>query len=174
MGTPKALLPWHGTTLLGFASEQLRLAGVDEVVVVLGLAHDAIEAAVDLQGVSVRLNLDEASGRSGSIRIGAAALPVDVRKVCVQSVDQPTSVEVLRALLHAHGDVVVPTSNGRRGHPVCFSGALLPELREVNEDTQGLRSVVKAHQVTEIEVGTDIVFWNLNDPQAYAEALARQ
>ncbi len=175
MGTPKALLAWRGSTLLGFAIAQLRAAGVSELVVVLGLAHAEIETALpELAGTTVRLNLDEASGRSGSIRIGAAAVPDIVEKVVVQSVDQPTSAEVLGALLAMHADVVVPTSNGRRGHPVCFSGALLEELREVTEDTQGLRAVVQRHTITEVEVGTDTVFWNLNDPRAYAEALARQ
>ena len=174
MGSPKALLAWRGTTLLGFAVRELRRAGMDDIVVVLGLQHEAIEAAVDLHGVSIRLNLDEASGRSASIRIGASALANDVPKIIVQSVDQPTTAEVLNALLDAEGEVVVPTSNGRRGHPVCFRGRLISELRAVTEETQGLRAVVQRHTVTEVEVGTDTVFWNLNDPRAYADALARQ
>jgi len=175
MGSPKALLEWRGTTLLGFAVEQLRAAGVDDLVVVLGLAHAEIQAAVpELNGTIVRLNLDEASGRSGSIRIGAAALPDGVHKIVVQSVDQPSQVEVLELLLASEGDVVVPVQNGRRGHPVCFSGRLVAELRGVSEESEGLRAIVRRHAVTEVEVATRAVFWNLNTPEAYAAAVASE
>src|SRR5215470_3180049 len=38
MGQPKALLAWRGSTLLEYAVQQARLAGVEELVVVLGPA----------------------------------------------------------------------------------------------------------------------------------------
>jgi molybdenum cofactor cytidylyltransferase len=175
MGSPKALLAWRGTTLLGHALRTLREAGIEDIVVVLGLAHAEIEAAVpELRGSNVRLNLDEAAGRSASIRIGASALADDVARVILQSVDQPCDSGLLQALLEAEGDVVVPAQNGRRGHPVCFSGRLLAELRAVSEDTEGLRAVVRRHPVTEVEVSSDAVFWNLNTPQAYQAAVAEQ
>jgi molybdenum cofactor cytidylyltransferase len=175
MGSPKALLPWRGTTLLGFAIEQLRAAGVESIVVVLGLAHESIEADVsELRGAAVGLNLDEASGRSASIRIGASAIADDTAQVIVQSVDQPCTTDVLEALLEQAGEVVVPVQNGRRGHPVCFSGRLLAELRAVSEDAEGLRAVVRRHPVTEVEVTSAAVFWNLNTPEAYQAAVAEQ
>jgi molybdenum cofactor cytidylyltransferase len=175
MGSPKALLAWRGTTLLGYAIAQLRAAGVDQLVVVLGLAHESIEASVpELRGTSVKLNLDEASGRSASIRSGAAAIADDAANVIVQSVDQPCTTDVLQALLEHTGEIVVPVQNGRRGHPVCFSGRLLPELRAVGEDTEGLRAVVRRHLVTEVEVTSAGVFWNLNTPEAYRAAVAEQ
>ena len=34
--------------------------------------------------------------------------------------------------------------------------------------------VPRVHEVLEVPVTTDTVFWNLNDPQAYAEAVAAQ
>ena len=47
-----------------------------------------------------------------------------------------------------------------------------PELREVSEQDQGLRAVVRRHAVLELAVASETVFWNLNDPDAYAAALA--
>lgn len=175
MGTHKALLVWHGTTLLAYALGELRLAGAEQLVVVLGLKHARIEAAVpDLAGATVALNLDEASERSGSIRIGAAAVSDAATAIIVQSVDQPCSADLLRQLYAARAEIAVPSRDGRRGHPVCFSGRLLHELRTVSEVDQGLRAVVRRHPVLEVPVTSDTVFWNLNDPQAYAEALAAQ
>src|SRR5205814_1503113 len=156
------------------AIAQMRSAGVGGIVVVLGLAHAEIERrVVELEGTTVRLNLDEDSGRSASIRIGALAVGDDVERVIVQSVDQPCDAELLRRLLGAEGEIVVPAQNGRRGHPVCFSGRLLSELRAVSE-TEGLRAVVRRHAVTEIDVASDAVVCNLNTPEAYQPAVARQ
>jgi molybdenum cofactor cytidylyltransferase len=177
MGSAKALLAWRGTSLLGFAVAQMRAAGVGvgEIVVVLGVAHDEIEGVVpELRGTIVRLNLDESSGRSASIRIGALAIGDSVARVIVQSVDQPCEGELIRRLLETEGEIVAPARNGRRGHPVCFSGRLLGELRSVSEETEGLRAVVRRHAVTEVEVASDAVFWNLNTPEAYQAAVARQ
>jgi CTP:molybdopterin cytidylyltransferase MocA len=66
----------------------------------------------------------------------------------------------------------VPTFRGRRGHPVCFDGGLLTQLRGVSEEDQGLRAVVRRHAVTEVAVEDEAVLWNLNDPNAYAAAKA--
>jgi CTP:molybdopterin cytidylyltransferase MocA len=173
MGSPKALLAWRGTTLLAYAVGELRQAGAPQVVVVLGLQHAEIEAAVtELAGATIVLNLDEASGRSGSIRIGATAVTDTATSVIIQSVDQPCSAELLVQLFAAQADIAAPSRDGRRGHPLCFDGRLLGELRTVTEADQGLRAVVRRHEVLDVPVTTDTVFWNLNDPQAYAEALA--
>jgi molybdenum cofactor cytidylyltransferase len=177
MGEPKALLAWGDTTLLGYCLRQLRDAGVAHVVVVLGTQHERIRAATaELEGVPVVLNLDEAAGRSGSIRTGASALPDDLESVVIQSVDQPCPADVLRALLAALSrpavEVVVPTFDGRRGHPIGVAGRVVHELRQVDEASEGLRRVVRAHRVTEVAVKSAAVLWNLNDPAAYARALA--
>jgi molybdenum cofactor cytidylyltransferase len=175
MGTPKALLAWQGTTLLQFALAQARATGVDEIVVVLGPATRHLDGS--LGNARVALNPDPATGRSTSIRTGTEMLSADVAAVIIQSVDQPCSAEVLDALFSATvggADVAVPTYRGRRGHPICLSGRLLPELRTITEAEEGLRSVVRrhAHGLVEVPVESESVLWNLNDPAAYAAAQA--
>ena len=177
MGTPKALLAWNGSTLLEFALEQARAAAVDDVVVVLGPSTAHVDGS--LGAARAVINPRPETGRSASIRLGSAALSDELDAIVIQSVDQPTPVEVLRAMFAAveHGDgrVAVPTYLGRRGHPVCFAGNLLPELRRVAEHDEGLRSVVRryAAQLVEVPVNSESVLWNLNDPAAYAAAQAR-
>jgi len=176
MGTPKALLPWAGTTLLDYAICQARESGVEHVVVVLGPATR--DLAHQLSGVIVSCNPDPDSGRSTSIRLGSQALPDDLDAIVIQSVDQPCEGAVLAALFTAldHADVAVPTHAGRRGHPVCLRGSLLPQLRAVTEEEQGLRSLVARHaqlgRLIEVPVNAPSVVWNLNDPAAYAAARA--
>ena len=169
MGQPKALLAWHGSTLLEYAMQQARLAGVEDLAVVLG------PATRDLRlDALIAFNPDPETGRSTSIRLGAERLPDDVSAVLVQSVDQPVPADVITTLfwtVESGAHVAIPTFRGRRGHPVCFSGDLLRELRAVSEEAQGLRAVVRRHAPTEVAVDTEAVVWNLNDPAAYAAAL---
>jgi molybdenum cofactor cytidylyltransferase len=172
MGAPKALLPWGRGTLLDSAIEEARAAGVQELVVVLGPATQHLQ--LDTRSV---INPEPETGRSASIRLGAAALPDNLETVLIQSVDQPVSAEVIRALFDAllgTHTVAVPTFAGRRGHPVCLSGRLLAELRAVTEQDQGLRAVVRRHtaSLVEVPVNSESVIWNLNDPATYASARA--
>jgi molybdenum cofactor cytidylyltransferase len=174
MGMPKALLPWGETTLLQHALTQARAARVDDVVVVLGPATQELEKEL---AVKVAFNPIPETGRSASIRLGSALLADDVGAILIQSVDQPSPPDVLTALFEAifrGGMVAVPTYEGRRGHPICLSGQLLTELREVTEEGEGLRSIVRRHRghLMEVPVNTESVVWNLNDPAAYDAARA--
>jgi CTP:molybdopterin cytidylyltransferase MocA len=174
MGTPKALLAWGNSTLLEYAVEQVRNADASEVVVVLGPATREVR----VEATTV-FNPDPQTGRSASIRLAASVLPDTVHAVVVQSVDQPVTSDILELLyrgLAEASDVVIPTYRGRRGHPVCVSGRLLPELQVVTEEEQGLRAVVRRHadHLVEVAVDTESVVRNLNDPAAYAAARAEQ
>jgi CTP:molybdopterin cytidylyltransferase MocA len=175
MGSPKALLPWQGTTLLAYVLQQARAAAVTDIVVVLGPATRHLKGS--LGDARVVINMEPETGRSASIRLGSAALSEDVRSIVIQSVDQPVGADVLNGLFAgvARGaDIVLPTYSDRRGHPVCVSGQLLPELRAVTEEGEGLRAVVRAHaqHLVEVPVDSESVLWNLNDPAAYAAAQA--
>jgi molybdenum cofactor cytidylyltransferase len=171
MGTAKAFLPWRGSTLLAHALQQAHLAQVENVVTILGPATRDVR--LDCRTV---FNPTPESGRSASIRLGAAELPDDLDAILIQSVDQPTTVNVLELLFAAIPPalIAIPTHAGRRGHPICLSGTLVAELRAVTEEEQGLRSVVNRHRdaVEVVDVNDDSVTWNLNDPNAYAAAVA--
>jgi CTP:molybdopterin cytidylyltransferase MocA len=178
MGSPKALLRWGDSTLLDQAIEQARAVGVDEIVVVLGPATQHVAPRL-APPVRVAFNPDPETGRSASIRLGCAELPTELDAILIQSVDQPASAEVLAVLFAAITpgvDVAVPTFEGRRGHPICLAGHLLPELHAVTEEAEGLRSIVRRHaaQLAEVPVTAESVVWNLNDPAAYAAALLRK
>jgi molybdenum cofactor cytidylyltransferase len=178
MGMPKALLAWGGTTLLDNALVQARAAGVQHIVVVLGPATKHLDRRFAELGVHVAFNPDPSTGRSTSIRLGSHELPEEIDAVLVQSVDQPCESSVLYSLFEklksSNADVAIPIYQGRRGHPACFAGRLLAELRAVDEEAEGLRSVVRRHaeRLAEVPVTSESVVWNLNDPAAYVAARA--
>lgn len=178
MGRPKQLLPWHGRPLVAYQVEQLRKAGASDVVVVVGHAAAEVAPVAAAAGGRVVVNHEYRSGRASSVRAGAAALPDDTRAVITLSVDQPRPAALIRRVLAAHlagtAPITVPEQGGRRGHPVVFAGSLLPELRAVDEASEGLRAVVRryADQRQIVPVDDPTIHVEFNTPAEYEAALA--
>lgn len=176
MGTPKPLLSWDGRTLVEYQVAQLFAAGVAQVIVVTGHAADEVERVLAGSGARVVRNPEYTKGRAGSVRVGAAAVREPVAAVLTLNVDQPRPAELIRALVAAHltGDaaITVPVWAGQRGHPAVFASALLPELRAVTEEGEGLRAVRRAYaaDTREVELGDPRVLIDINTPESYREA----
>jgi molybdenum cofactor cytidylyltransferase len=173
--TPKPLLEWQGNTLIGYQIAQLHEAGVDDVIAVLGHRAEDVLPLVTGAGARAVVNESYREGRASSLRAGAAAAE-GADTVVVLSVDQPRPAAVTRRLLSEHASgITVPTHGGRRGHPVVLDGAFLPELREVSEATQGLRAVIARHaaEVREVPFDTQDVLLDINTPEDYERAIAR-
>ena len=150
MGQLKALLPWRGRSLLEHQVSALREGGADRVVVVLGHRADDLRPLLEgKDGVSWTLNLDYLQGKTTSIKAGLSALelscPRDV--ILLLNVDQPRDAADIARVLEAHrahgNAVTVPEYRGKGGHPIALSATFLPELLEIDEDTQGIKAVVR-------------------------------
>jgi molybdenum cofactor cytidylyltransferase len=102
MGRLKQLLPWEGEPLVAWQARQLRDAGVDEVVVVLGHAAEEIAPWVPAFARAV-VNAAYREGRATSLRRGAEALGDEVEAVVILSVDQPRPAWVTRKLIERWG-----------------------------------------------------------------------
>lgn len=178
MGTPKPLLDWGGGTLIEYQLSQLREAGADKLIVVLGHRADEVLPHVHRAGAQAIINELYAEGRASSVRVAAGALPENTEAVIVLNVDQPRPSWVTRRLLAEHRRInaliTVPTFESRRGHPVVFAGHLGPELREVREATEGMRAVMQAHEgeILEVRFDTPVVVLDMNVPEEYEEAKA--
>ena len=184
MGQLKALLPWQGTTLLSHQLAALDAAGVDRIMVVLG--HRAAELQEVLQreraarpSVAWVVNPDYLQGKTTSLKAGLRALsPPNPQTLLILNVDQPRRPETLAGLLRQHqaaaARITIPTYQGQGGHPVLLDAALIGELLEITEETQGLRAVMQRHQalIQRVEMATPEVRWDLNTPEQYRAALA--
>jgi molybdenum cofactor cytidylyltransferase len=174
MGQPKALLEWGGQPLLAYQVEQLREAGCDEVIVVLGYRSDEIHRQVKRSNCRVMLNPKYQMGRAGSLRIGAKAVNRDADTIVIVNVDQPRPAALIRGLLDAHDSASAftrPNHAGHSGHPIVVSGWLRPELLDANEEDEGLRGILRRHrdQLREIEADASCLL-DLNTPEEYDEA----
>jgi molybdenum cofactor cytidylyltransferase len=180
MGRLKALLPWRNTTLLEHQLRALLDAGANQVVVVLGHDADRLKPIVEsTDGASWTLNPDYLQGKTTSLKSGVAALTgQQVSDVLLLNVDQPRSADIVRTLLKRHLAspylITIPTHGGKGGHPILITAELLPELAEINEESQGLKAVVRRHaEATErFELDDPTLLWDLNTPEQYQQALA--
>ncbi len=176
MGRPKPLLPWAGTTLLAWQVDQMREAGAQEVIVVLGYQADAILTAIPPTARAV-VNDGYPEGRASSLRLGAEALGSETECVLILGVDQPRPAWLARRLVEAwrrsRAAVVVPAHHGRRGHPVLVDRALVGELRDAREETLGLRAILERHERETIvlEAPNDVANIDLNTPGEYEKAI---
>lgn len=190
MGAPKALIDWRGRPLIAHQLEALHRSRIDECIVVVGdeaprlLPLVAPRFRSGWRARAVR-NPRPEEGRSGSIRVGLAALLGPPDALLVAAVDQPLETALVDALLAAaEGEwgpagaapglpradaprlILVPVFEGRRGHPPLFHGCLLPELLGVGEESEGLRAVVRRRpeRVLEIPWASPDILLNLNTP----------
>ena len=179
MGQLKALLPWQGTSLLKHQVDSLRSGGVDQVVVVLGHRSDELKAELSgTEGVSWQLNPDYLQGKTTSIKAGLRAIGAEPpNPLLILNVDQPRSAGVIRFLLDEHLSqsslITIPTHNGNGGHPIILSPSLLDELREIDEETFGIKAVVQRHleSTRRVEMDNPEVLWDLNTPEEYQRVL---
>ena len=179
MGQLKALLPWRNTTLLEYQLHSLLEAGVDQIAVVLGHDAERLKPVVDsVDNVSWVMNPDYLLGKTTSLKTGVAALSGQpVSDVLLLNVDQPRNSDTVRVLLERHlassYRITIPTHGGKGGHPILISAELLPELADIDEESQGLKAVVRRHaDATErFEMDDPSLLWDLNTPEQYQKAL---
>jgi molybdenum cofactor cytidylyltransferase len=173
MGSPKPLLPWGDETLIEYDIRQLRDAGVNDLVAVVGHRAEDVAPIAEAAGARVVYNVRYPTGRATSLVAGASATP-SVDCIIVVSVDQPRPTSVIRRLLDEQvGPVTLPTHHGQRGHPVALDGSLLEELRAVTDETFGLRAVVEreGRAIHKIEFESPVVLLDLNTPDDHARAM---
>lgn len=177
MGQPKSLLDWGGEPLLAYQIQQLKAAGVDEVVVVLGHRADDIHRTIGKLPCRVMLNPRYQMGRAGSLRIGAKAVDRDAEAIVIISVDQPRPAELIRKLLDAHLPTNVatrPSYGGHTGHPVVVSGRLREEMMTATDETDGLKGVLRKYPGLLGEMETDeLCHLDINTPDEYEAARAK-
>jgi molybdenum cofactor cytidylyltransferase len=178
MGRPKALLPYREGTFLEHLIEVTRHPRIGVTRVVLGAGAEMIQTDAKLEPAVVVLNPDWEQGQLSSICAGLRSLEgIDTDGIVLCPVDHPLVSAILVSELverfyeHQRA-IVLPTYNGRRGHPVIFSTALYGELLAAPAD-KGARAVVWAHTANVLEVPTEEegVVLNINDPDMLKRAL---
>ena len=139
-GPPKQLLPFRGTTMLGWVVEQAQgAAGLDEVVVVLGRAADQLRERVDFGAARVVENPVFGEGCSSSYRTGIAAINSESAAVMIILGDMPgITPEIINRLAETWREQDAPIAlcsyQGRKGHPMIFAQSMFVQLMDLHGD----------------------------------------
>ena len=167
MGHAKAMLTLGpaGSTFVDAITDALRAAGVPlwRIVVAPGFAARRDQDVV---------NPDPSLGMLSSIQCGLGDFAEPPDAVLVWPVDHPlvapeTVVAIIAAFKRENAPVVVPTYQGRRGHPVLFAARVFPELLAADR-SRGAREVVHAHaDRVELELGDPGVIEDIDTPADY-------
>jgi molybdenum cofactor cytidylyltransferase len=155
LGTPKQLLPYRDTTLLGATLEMARGAGLDQLIVTLGGAAPAVRGAVALDGVDVVDVDDFGTGCSASLRAALEWVDPRAAGIVLMLGDQPgIEAATLRRLVAAEADVTVCRYDDGIGHPFWLGRDLFGELRRLHGD-KGVWKLLESgrHEVRELAVG---------------------
>lgn len=140
LGPPKQLLPYRGTTMLGWVVAQAQHAeALDEVVVVLGRAADQLRERVDFDGATVVENPVFSEGCSSSYRAGVAALNPQSAAIMIILGDQPgITPEIINSLAEewrrTEASIAVCSYRGRKGHPMIFAQTMFDQLTNLHGD----------------------------------------
>lgn len=139
-GPPKQLLPFRGTTMLGWVVDQAqRATGLDEVVVVLGRAAEEIRGRVDFGTAHMIENPIFGEGCSSSYRAGIRALHSNSSAIMIILGDLPgITPEIIDSLADAWREQDAPIAlcsyRGRKGHPMIFARSMFPQLVDLHGD----------------------------------------
>jgi len=154
MGTPKMLLPWGKTTVLGQVVATFAQAGIGEIVIVTGGARQAVEAEVnrlarDFALRCVHNSQSEPGDMLSSLQCGLASLGSQVGSALIGLGDQPqlslaAALAVISAYESSSAQLIVPSHDMRRGHPWLVQRALWAELLALGAPLT-LRDFLNAH-----------------------------
>jgi CTP:molybdopterin cytidylyltransferase MocA len=168
-GGPKAFarLP-DGRTFLESCRDLLLAAGARPIAATLppGIAPVEIAGVRSLPLPEVGLDM------LGSARWGLRHLisAPGWRRVVLLPVDHPlVGGDTVRALARQQGPVVVPTTGGRRGHPIVLDRRTAEEVARELVPGNTLRDVVAAVGRVDVSVDDPGIRANCNTPQALRE-----
>ncbi len=137
LGRPKQLLPYRGTTLLGWTLATARDCGFDQLLVTLGGAAEAVRRQVDLTGVQVLDNPEYGTGCGTSVSSGVRAIDPAADGLVLLLGDQPgVTAESVRRLVEAAGEAPIGVSRyaDGLGHPFWFGRQVFGDLTTLHGD----------------------------------------
>jgi molybdenum cofactor cytidylyltransferase len=174
MGSPKALLTYQGKAFLDHLLEITIHPKIGVRRVVLGAHAEPIARAIELAGDEIVINHEWEKGQLSSILAAVRSLPAGTDGMLLFLIDHPlisgNLVDgVIEDFYSSQAPIVLPTYQGRRGHPVLFSSRLYRELESAPMET-GARAVVWAHasDVREFQTIEEGCVLNLNDAETFA------
>jgi molybdenum cofactor cytidylyltransferase len=180
MGSPKLLLAWRNTSVLGHLIETWKGLGASQVIPVCATDAPEVQAELDRLGIAAQariMNPAPELGMWSSIQCAArwGGWSKDVSHFVLTLGDQPhVKRETLNALLEyaaaSPDKICQPLQNGRRRHPVLLPQAIWNDLR--SSAVADLKAFLQAHasKLAGFEAKDPGLDLDLDTPEDYKRA----
>jgi len=177
MGQPKMLLPWGKVTVIEHVIATFLNAGIEDVLIVTGAAHDLVEKATRQYPVQRIYNSGYTTGEMlSSLQCGLRALSDQAQAALIGLGDQPQVQErtvrlVCETYLESKSRLVVPSFQMRRGHPWLVTPPLWDELLQM-QPSESPRGFLNRHadEIRYVEVDTASILADLDTPEDYQKS----
>ncbi len=174
-GAFKPLLKWGTRTVIGECVQQLHDSKLDEIFVVLGHRELDIRQRLAGAGVQYVINPNYQKGMFSSVKTGWAQIAPATEAVLIALVDQPMITSaVINQLIDAYHNgkkrIVIPTHDGKRGHPILLSTDFEEELMLLPDDVPyGLKALLDRYpdEVLEVPVDAPGILEDIDRPEDY-------
>lgn len=178
-GGPKLLMPFGRSTVLGAIIRSLSTLDLRPIIVVAGGNAAAISEALKRTRAKIVCNPNPSAGMISSIRVGVQALPSSLKRFIIALGDQPRIgpkgiVDLSSEQIGTRKGIIIPTYQGRRGHPVLFDIRYRQEILALT-DQQTLRDLILAHEddIVEVPCRSDAYVSDIDTREDYERELAR-
>lgn len=139
-GSPKPLAKIGPKTIIEMMTAGLLKTQLLEIIVVLGANAKSISPLVagDLR-IKIALNPNYQNGQTSSLKTGLSCISPQAKGIMLLPIDVPlvkniTIDRLIETFSNRNPLVLIPTFNGKKGHPSIFSSKLLKELRSLKDD----------------------------------------
>jgi molybdenum cofactor cytidylyltransferase len=177
MGRPKLLLAWGECTIIEKSVDTLLASKINELIVVLGYQARAISRRLGVRRLKAVINRHYRMGMSTSIQRGLEQVSPTSDAVLIALADQPfIETDLINHLIdiyrgNPHG-IVLPSYEGKRGHPVIVNRFRYQEEMETLTGDMGCKPILNHHpeDILEVEVESEGVVADIDSWDEYRTA----
>ncbi|RLD28570.1 MAG: nucleotidyltransferase family protein [Bacteroidetes bacterium] len=153
MGSPKQLLKWNNTTLLGQAIKTAKRLNTTNIIVVLGDSHEVIKSKIKDSEIQILNNKNWKNGLGNSIAFGVKNIlktKSNTDGILIMLSDQPLiDSKYLNSLINKfnigkHQIIATSYKNKKLGVPVLFDKVYFTELSKLNND-KGAKAIIQKY-----------------------------
>lgn len=177
MGRPKLTLPLGDRTVIEHVITALRAGGIGTVAVIVGHHGVELDRLADAAGARVLIVTEPTPDMRSTVEQGLQWIenrfgPKPNDPWLLIPADHPVlDPELVRQVMAAgtiEQSIVVPTFNGKRGHPTRFAWKHAAAIRALPPD-RGINELLRTHaaEVRELPVADDRVLIDLDTPADY-------
>ena len=173
MNRQKLLLPFNGKTIIETVVENVAQSVNSNILVVLGSHREQIRKQIENYTVKYCVNENYLDGMLSSVICGFRALPDEAKAALIFLGDQPQIPSkvtdlVIETWIQSKKGIIMPTFNGRRGHPALIETRYKTEIERLDPE-KGLRALSEKFKddVFEVECNIPEILRDIDTPDEY-------